>query len=322
MIQKQLRILALKHIWIPIIFAIFLLIMFFYIPFNKVFFPVTVSVQEIRQAYDNEQVYVTIKVDMLHYSGYDYMVNNTVKGSYYYYLQGDSCTFFLLENPAKTDTLQNVTITAKLMKKNDLSKQMITMLAQDLTWTEEGLNRITSPILVSEPEYKPLPYQILFLSTLIGLTVCAYHILFHALHLLFPTLSPACLRLRTMMNLSYCLALANRELNDRLILTKNQIYITKHFIFDFGKQDITIVPFSKIVWMYERNISMRFFLFQRTLRTNIYYVTKNGQKFCMQHKRESTYPVIAEYVQTYHPDILLGNTEEHKKLAKAKLARH
>src|SRR5574344_1007597 len=162
------KISLLSGILSAIALAIFITI-YINIPFTDIFYPSYLSYPSSAETvYKSGTEYVKIKLNNVKYTGYDCVKHGKVYGSYYYSLVNNSCTFILVENNGNTKppkTLNNHTISARLVKRNDMVNSMCKSFAKDLGWTTDGLKNVSSSIVIDETEYHSniFYYLIIFL---------------------------------------------------------------------------------------------------------------------------------------------------------------
>ena len=101
-----------------------------------------------------DQDCVTKQLDVLYYSGYDYRRNGSIRGHYYYHLTDSRCDFYLIASgtdPIAPPELRQYTVTGRLESDAELRTDLIRLVAEDISWTEAGLRRITSNYMINEP---------------------------------------------------------------------------------------------------------------------------------------------------------------------------
>lgn len=145
------------------------------------------SDSSIDRYYDDDSRYIRCHAKKLYYSGYDYSAHGKIKGHYYYALENDTCTLYLLsENMIKDAqnpplTLSDVTFTATLQKNDAHLKPLLEYMSVDLGWNYAGLSKCTSSILISEYHYNAPVYILIGIITFAGiactliLLICAFH---------------------------------------------------------------------------------------------------------------------------------------------------
>ncbi len=317
-VKKHIRIFCLKHVLIPIIPLIFSILLLEWIPFSNIFLPYHIdSPADAQEAYDNGYYYVEFNLDRALYTGYDTMKGNSPATSYYYDLDKNYCTFlqFDFENTnERSASLINYTITAKLVHGDAIYDQMIEQFASDIGWTGSGLNKISSPIIISESEYHLLRYVIFFLITITILIVSLLSILSNILYIIIPKWHPAIIKLRKFGKIT--INDIDNELNDSLILDAGHMHITKHYFVDLGRMEISIIPLDRIIWSYSHNHWNNFLHMHFKLVYTLTNITDNNMKFTSIWKNRTDTKAIIEYLHAYNENILIGHTPENKKLYK------
>lgn len=123
--------------------------------------------QSADNVYDTGIHFVRCHADTLYYTGYDSTKGSSTIGYYYYSLENDICTFYLISkdtvgnNPALV--LNDVHFTGKLVNNTSSLNSLRKYLADDLNWSLHGMQKFSSNIIVSECDYNFIIY-VLFSS--------------------------------------------------------------------------------------------------------------------------------------------------------------
>jgi len=102
---------------------------------------------------------VQIHCDTLYYTGYDNYTKEEVSGHYYYTVQDNYCMFVLLEktNDTPEDMLKNFRGTVKITENETAFTNLTVNLSKDMEWSARSLQKISLPLIASEPDYHFLP---------------------------------------------------------------------------------------------------------------------------------------------------------------------
>jgi len=135
------------------------------------------SNESIDSFYNNDISCIQGFSENLHYSGYDYMINNTVKAHYYYTLNDNICTIYLISsdklgNPEVPPiTIDNLHYTANLQNNSQQLNSLLNYMASDLNWNYEGLSKYTQKTIINEYNYHKTFYIIIAGITIIGIII-------------------------------------------------------------------------------------------------------------------------------------------------------
>lgn len=176
-----------------VIFTLFALVICFKINIISHLFPSYYSYENsVDELYTTNVSSIHGVAKNLHYSGYDYVINNTVKAHYYYTLSNNICTIYLissdkLKNPSSPPiTIDTLNFTANLESNNQQIKSLLTYMASDLKWNYDGLSKYTQQIFINEYTYHIEIYVILAILTVLGFIlsiVFGFTIIFQANHI-------------------------------------------------------------------------------------------------------------------------------------------
>lgn len=148
------------------------------------------SLDDIDTYYSNGTKYVECSASKLYYSGYDYVAGNKVRGHYYYSLENEKCTVYLLsakyiknhsqsyaDFSSQSETsaaefpieLENITFKASLKKNDTNLKPLLEYMAADLNWNYNSLSQHTCSTLISQYNYSFKILMFILIITLSGL---------------------------------------------------------------------------------------------------------------------------------------------------------
>ena len=117
------------------------------------------SADDIDTCYSDNTKYIECHASKLYYSGYDYLAGNKMKGHYYYSLENQKCTIYLISTGfvSNFDTppleLTDITFRA-VLKKNDTNlKPLLEYMSSDLNWNYSGIARHSASTIISQYHY-------------------------------------------------------------------------------------------------------------------------------------------------------------------------
>ena len=289
-------------------------------PFLKVFRPFQLTyANSANTVYDSGNEYVQITLKDVTYTGYDCTRQGKRYGSYYYSLVNHSCTFIVVDTSDIKEvpaTLDNYTISAKLVPHDSMLEQVLENFSQDMEWTYDGMLSVTSPIVIDETEYNLEFFRYLaFIYILVFLFILAV-IIIHIIYFVFPWLYPACINFRRINHVHKGIAHVNHELNNRVIHQFGNITLTEHFLVAFTSFHLEIVPIKKIVWVYSHSRWHRILWFKSKLSYSLYITCKKNIKIYSPRNTLEDIEAVIEYFQDNYPDILIGFSKENKQEAK------
>lgn len=152
--------LLLRRLILPVLLIAVSLGIFSLLPVHNYLSPRTLSQEDrFEQVYDRNEPYVTVTADKLWYTGLDYQHNGKVKGHYYYRISENRCQFYLLKSQTgktPSETVEQVSLKGVLIPfDGSLYHSLTKHMAQIASWTQNGVESISSPYLLSTiPHYK------------------------------------------------------------------------------------------------------------------------------------------------------------------------
>lgn len=322
LIYTQIRHISLRLFSFTLIaLALFMLIVI-QIPFDEIFQPFPLSyVNAANTVYDTGTDYVELTLDDVTYTGYDCTRRGKRYGSYYYSLVNNACTFVVVDTSAMNEipaTLTDYKITARLVSHDAMLDEVLEAFAEDIGWTYEGLKSVTFPVIVDETEYNILFFRYLvFICTVILICIITM-LMMQIIYFIFPWLYPACINFRRISQAHKGVARVNRELQDNVIHQFGNITLTEHFLVAFNSFHLEIVPIKKIIWVYSHSRWHRILWLKSRLSYSLYITCQKHIRIYSPGNTKEDIDAVIEYFNTKYPDILIGYSKEHRRLAKKK----
>ena len=330
-IYRTIRKIYLRHMIWPLFPIVVSLVFIAIMPFDDIINPVRVnSTAEAIEAIEEGHKYLEVSATRLIYSGYNYMKDTDVYGEYYYDLiDGNVCLFFLLEpteGDSEESSMLNVTKRVKVEDTNGIFDNMISMFANSINWTEEGVKEITKDYILSEVSYNYRVYFvvliILLISLLYGLTVFVYNMIFA----IMPSISPKLIyakyyhKSHKPRGMDQFVELVGREMEEAKVCQGN-MYITEHFFINMDKSDFAIIPIRKIMLAYEHSTLQSFMGMHLKVTYTLHLKCSKLFRFHAPKKTLDEVNSILDYFHENEPDILIGYTSENKQLAKELISK-
>lgn len=326
-IYSKIRKIYLRNIILPIVAIIIPLCLLIFIPFDKVLKPKVVnSTQEAIAAIEEGYKYIEISIDRLIYSGYDYMRDEDVYGQYYYDLvDGKQCLFYLLEPEKEVNRetyIYSVNRKVRVEETNGIFDNMMSMFANSIGWTEEGVREITNKYILSEMSYHynvMLSLYVLIVATLVyGVGLLIYSLVIIACPILCPRIIIAKWLFRSgrHSNLTKFVKLIAKETEDENAISIGSMYITKHFIINLDSRDFDLIPIDRIIIAYEHSTLKSFLGMHLKVWYTLHLKCSKLWRFHISRKTLEEANSVLDYIRTNKPDTLVGYTNENKELVK------
>ncbi len=321
LITKKIRSTYGRRIFSPIVYCIFLIIIWFYTPMQSLIRPLVVSEQaRISDLAANGSRYISTTLHDLNFTGYTQSRLGFVTGYYYYTIRNDGCYLVIL-NPGTCEEglphIDDVQILASIRTQPESYSILAENLANDLSWTTAGFYDKVSPCIISEPGFGRIGSSILCFCYFASAIYSLLSIVLFLLYALFPVLSPASRQLGLYGKRAELLAQAEEELATLPQLATEDMFITEHFFIAFANKSVTVIPIKEIVWIYKystlHNILWYHFSISYTL-----HITANKHLYIQFPKNmKSDIDGIIDYLSEANHDILVGFNEKNRKAVQA-----
>ncbi len=304
---------------LPYSLILFCISLFFFIHYinSGPFHTVSLSSSSVDEETLLSNPYVSVTVSDLYYSGDDYMVNGRQRGYFYYTLESGTCQYFILKSTGEepTDYIEQLSFYGKTIQSEDLSLQLLTNMASRLNLSQEQLSSITSPIIISQPDFLTLR-DLLFLILLgFCILLCGISSLRMILCIFFPTQSKAYRGLKHYGIPRKILANVEKELEENCIIQTTDLALTNRYLIEFSEDMSAIVPLEAVIWAYKMGQIRRSFpSFRKNMRYTLNLVTIDGRHYSFHNKRKGDVVLIQEEMSRRYPNFFFGYSEEHEEM--------
>lgn len=321
-ITAKIRQISLRRFFYPFGILIVTGILLYQIPFYDVINPIFVEEPlKILDLYNEETIFVELYADTLYYTGYDYVENGKAIGSYYYNLYDGTCIFYLLSESLcdkKPEVLNNIHMKGKLESGGKLLTDLIKKMAEDLSWTAQGLSQVSSHIIVNELEYLLGKTIFFFAVDIILFIISAIWSLYLFLYILYPYASPICLNLRRYGSITGQIQELEEELRSQMQVRCGDFMITKHYLLVWSKHQLKILPLNQIIWIYKYSNLHYFRLRKMKITYTLRIIGRKSTKIIVPFQKKEDVDQVTEYISTYDSTILIGYSKENEKIAKGR----
>lgn len=310
-----------KRLVSPIIYCIFLILVWFYTPMQDILRPMELSDQaQLATLASAGTQYISTTLTDLNFTGYTQTRFGFITGYYYYTMRVDGCYLVLLSPRTCEEGLPKidaVTVRAILRRQPESFSQLAQNLAEDLGWTTSGFYKEVSDCIISEPGFGLIGCYVLLACFFLTAGYALLSIVLFTLYALFPVLSPASRQLGLYGKRGELLSQAEEELATLPQLATEDMYITEHFFIAFANKAVTVIPIDEIVWIYKystlHNILWYHFSISYTL-----HITANKHLYIQFPKNmKSDIDGIIDYLSEANHNILVGFNEKNRKAVQA-----
>ncbi len=304
-----------RKIKAPLIYLGFVIILSLLSPIYSILWPATIDTSKsIKDQYESNR-YISGTINNLYFTGYTKEWITGTSGYYYYTNIGDDIVVVLLTPDTckqGTPMIDSVNIKGKIYKNNKTETELLSKLANDLNWNEEGITSTISSYNISEPAVTGF-FTYLLLTLAIGSGIVAlFFVLLYGIFILKPRLSTPVLRLKAYGNSNKLLDLAEEELSMLPQLATEDMYITEHFFIEISSYGIAIVPIDEIIWIYQYS-TLHKFLWHHFKISYTLHITANKRLYikCPKNEKSDINGVI-DYLAEANHNILVGFSEENR----------
>lgn len=315
-ITKNIKEFYKRRLTAPILYLVLLVVLWVLFSLWAPLFPDSLSASDtLESAYREDVEYVHVTLSDLKFTGYTKNFLGSVTGYYYYTMRGDECIIVLL-SPGTSEQglpiISQANFNAKIVKGDDTFELLLSNLASDLNWTENGIRNKVSYYILSQPDYNMAGNMILyavFFATGGYALVC---LCLFIVYIFFPLLSPPCQDLALFGNPKKLLEQAEEELATLPQLATEDMFITEHFFIETSVYGNAIVPINEIIWIYKYSTLHKFFWYHFSISYTL-HISANRHLYIQCPKNiKSDIDGIIDYLSEANHNILVGFSEENR----------
>ena len=315
-ITRSIRSVYRRRLIAPLLYLLALAVLWFLFPLSDLLFPKSLTdYGKITERYEDGDVYVEAELNDLYFTGYTNTLFGLTTGYYYYTVADGQCMFVLLSPRTCEEGLpfiEQVRIHGQILSEGNAYQQLADNLAEDLSWTSEGLTGKVSSYLLSEPAFhSALSFLALFLFFATGLWAL-FMIVTCIMYLCFPVLSPPCRHLGRFGKPSELLAQAEEELATLPQLATEDMFITEHYFIEIADFGIAVVPIREIVWIYKYSTLHKLFWYHFNISYTLHITTTRRLHLQCPKNKKTDIDGIIDYLAEANHDILVGFNEENR----------
>lgn len=185
---------------------------------------------QIEKLYENKMTSVRYDAVNLYYTGYDYLVENKIRGAYYYCFEDDHMLFFLISTKAPENIIERKTVKGRIIKDEVVTDHIIAGLSKNGDVPMEILDGFYDSYVMSEPDY-PYVYTGIAYIIVAALSMVYVFVLAYVVRLwMHPYKNPQARKLRAFGRRSVVIEQLNEEMWDKLYFKYHGIYVTDTYL--------------------------------------------------------------------------------------------
>lgn len=315
-ITKNIQAFYKRRLFAPLLYLLLLLFCWFIFTLYAPLFPDTLSPSDtLESTYKDGTVYISADLSDLNFTGYTENFLGNVTGYYYYTMREDECILVLL-SPRTSEqglpTIEHASFKGRIIHESANFDVLLTNLADDLNWTENGIRNKVSHYILSEPDYNLFGNTILYIVVFATGGYALLCLIFFILYIRFPVLAPACQDLALFGNPKKLLEQAENELATLPQLATEDMFITEHFFIETSIYGNAIVPIDEIIWIYKYSTLHKFLWYHFSISYTL-HISANRHLYIRCPKNiKSDIDGIIDYLAEANHNILVGFSEENR----------
>lgn len=237
--NKKFETILLKNavaVTVPAIVVFLLLIfMFMHYPvFNQIRCVNIGNIENLAARLEELEIAGTTNVEYtaknLYYTGFDYYIDGKQTGAYYYSMDQDYMTLFLLKTEHPQIHIDSIKIKGKIVKDVVSTEHIINRLSENSGLDFEWMEEYCSSYVISEPDYPHAYNTMVYVFFCAPIVICVLIFVYTLLVWVNPLLHPQVRQLAVYGDPGAIIEELNLQLRKKLLYKKNNIYITEDYM--------------------------------------------------------------------------------------------
>lgn len=185
---------------------------------------------QIARLYEKDMTSVRYDAVNLYYSGYNYLVENKIRGAYYYCFEDNHMVFVLVKTSHPQNSIDQRSVKGRIIKDEVVTEHIIAGLSKNGQIPMQILDGFYDSYVISEPDY-PYVYTGIAYIIVATLSIVYVFVLAYVVRLwMHPYKNPQARKLRAFGRRSAVIEQLNEELFDKLYFRYHGIYVTDSFL--------------------------------------------------------------------------------------------
>ncbi len=315
-ISKNITAFYKRRLLSPILYLLLLAILWLIFPLGDMLNPKELTADRtFADAFSERERYLRISFQDLKFTGYTSEAYGQTRGYFYYTMQNGHCIIVLLSPRTCEEGLPSIetcNVTGCILKGKESYQILLSNLAEDLDWTEDGINSQVSPYFFSEPDYHRTLTNLLFVIYFGTMIYALFYLFVCILYIRFPVLAPTCQNLVVFGHPKQILAEAEEELATLPQLATEDMFITEHYFIMTSPYANAIVPIQEILWIYKHSTLHKFLWYHFSISYTMHITANKHMYINCPKNTKSDIDGIMDYLAEANHDILVGFNEENR----------
>lgn len=306
-----------NKLYAPVMFLVILIALTFFFPMGHMLFPKTYDEDNVSlyDLYNTKETYAHFKLKNLYFTGYTSKWLDRTRGYYYYTMINSECVIVLLDPDTceqGSPQIDELTVSGEVLYDSVAARSLLTNLANDLNWSEEGILSTVSSYTISEPDATGFAARTFEFFYTVFMICSIVSIIVYSIYIAFPVWSLPVQKTRAYGKPADILAEAEEELATLPQLATEDMFITEHYFIETSSYGVAIVPIDAIIWIYKYS-TMHKFLWHHFSITYTLHITAGKRHYIKCPKNiKSDIDGIMDYLAEANHDILVGFSEENR----------
>ncbi len=180
--------------------------------------------------YQADAKLATYEAKNLYYSGYDYYIDNELKGAYYYSTDNGYMCFYIIETTSPESFIAEHSVKGEIINDKISVPHIVDKLVSTSGIKESLVENYYTTYVISELDYPAAYISLMYLLSISPTVVCGLILIYVLFILLFPAVHSQSEQLNIYGSPRKIIREINYELKNKLLYKRANVYITHNYM--------------------------------------------------------------------------------------------
>lgn len=214
----------------------------------------------------------------LYYTGYDYYIDEEIKGAYYYSTDNGYMCFYIIETTNPESFIAQRSVKGEIINDKISVPHIVNKLVSTTGIKEELVENYYTTYVISELDYPAAYISLMYLLSVSPAIVCGLILLYVLFILFFPAAHSQSEQLSIYGSPSKIIKEINKELKDKLLYKRANVYVTHNYMIVSYLLKTLVVKLDEVKYL-SKNLVEKNVGFNRTVEVYRLTISNPGILF-------------------------------------------
>ncbi len=214
----------------------------------------------------------------LYYTGYDYYIDDEIKGAYYYSTDNGYMCFYIIETTNPESFIDQRSVKGEIINDKISVPHIVNKLVSATGMKEELVENYYTTYVISELDYPGAYISLMYLLSVSPAIVCGLILLYILFILIFPAVHPQSEQLSIYGSPNKIIREINKELKNKLLYKRANVYVTHNYMIVSYLLKTLVVKLDEVKYL-SKNLVEKNVGFNRTVEVYRLTISNPGILF-------------------------------------------